>query len=502
MTLSHRWGRWSCTILKSDTEQQLQTAIDINNLPQTFQDAITVALHLGIYYIWIDALCIKQDKDDRSDWENESLNMDKIYSCAFLNVSATMSIDGSESLLRDQPENPYYPSEIELEANRTLQKFFVVDGATWFDDIDDGPLNKRGWVFQERFMARRILHFGQHQLGWECRELAALEIFPNGLPRASAMSLIAKPKLEARLDMLTRNPEEADGIEFTELWQLLVQQYSRCVLTEPEDKLIAFSGIAKRLMRIRDDVYTFGMWKKNMVYDLGWWRPTEVREAFPIDKTSLRAPSWSWASVDGETIFPSTYGGLRDRFIEIEEILEPVKNEKNDSTTGTAIRVRVCCLPLSVEWSNESICSFKVAGVRFRVGDSAKGSLISLETHKEAVRNHLRGGRLLFLPLFATSYFLHGLVVTKIRGVCAHRRLGAVEIPVMTDSVSPTFQVPSGEIDQHEQWHRFQPDVLEGMMPQEVNQSIPVDRFRSVAADKIICYLLGSRGPYRLINIY
>ena len=250
MTLSHRWGYWSFTILKKTTIDQLKNAIDIIDLPQIFQDAITIALHLKIYYIWIDALCIKQDKDDLSDWKNESLNMDKMYSCAFLNVSATMSIDGSESLIRKPRSDPCYPSEIELETNGTLQKNFVVDGDTWSKEIDNGPLNNRGWVFQERFMARRVLHFGQHQLGWECRELAALETFPNGLPRASAMSFIAKPIMEARMDLLTQKPEDADETEFTQLWQLLVNQYSKCMLTYSKDKLTAFSGIAKRVMRL------------------------------------------------------------------------------------------------------------------------------------------------------------------------------------------------------------------------------------------------------------
>jgi hypothetical protein len=32
------------------------------------------------------------------------------------------------------------------------------------------PLLKRGWVFQERLLAPRVLHFGPHELWWECLE--------------------------------------------------------------------------------------------------------------------------------------------------------------------------------------------------------------------------------------------------------------------------------------------------------------------------------------------
>ena len=164
--------------------------------------------------------------------------------------------------------------------------------------------------------------------------------------------------------------------------------------------------------------------------------------------------------------------------------------------------MRGCCLPLSVEWPDERIISFKVAGVRFCVDDSPEGSLISLETHQEAVRDHLQRGRLLFLPLFATSYFIHGIVLIKIRGVCAHRRLGAVEIPIMTNSGSTISQAASGGIDQHEQWHRFQRDGWVREMPQSVNQSARMNRFWSVAAVKIFRYLHSPRRPHRIIDIY
>ena len=238
-----------------------------------------------------------------------------------------------------------------------------------------------------------------------------------------------------------------------------------------------------------------------MIFDLGWWRLTEVRAAFPISDTSFRAPSWSWASVDGETIFPSNYGGVRARFVKIEEVLKPVTNETNDSMIGTAIRVRGCCLPLSVEWPDERISSFKVAGVHFHVGDSSEGSLISLETQKEAMRYHL-GGRLLLLPLFATTYFIHGIVLTKIRGVCAYHRLGAVEIPVMMKPGFNTSQAASGEIDQDEEWHRFQRNGWVREMPQSVNQSAPVNHLWSVAAVKIIRYLLSEQRTQRIIDIH
>src|SRR4051812_11502090 len=91
--------------------------------------------------LWIDAFCIFQDQDYHSDRENEVHNMDKIYSCAFLNVSATISFDGSECLFKQRSWGSFLPSEIELEVNGLFQKCYVLDGNIWYDEIIDAPLS-------------------------------------------------------------------------------------------------------------------------------------------------------------------------------------------------------------------------------------------------------------------------------------------------------------------------------------------------------------------------
>jgi Heterokaryon incompatibility protein (HET) len=474
---------------------QLQHVIDIASLPQIFQDTIKIADHLGVEYLWIDALCIIQD--DCSDWENESQNMDKIYSCAFLNVSATMSFDGSESLFKERSWGPSVHPEIELKVNGLFQQYYVLDGDIWDDEITNAPLNQRGWVFQERFLARRVLHFGERHMGWECRELDALEMFPEGLPQASFTGSMSKSKVASMMATLTTQSDQTPDLKFVYLWQNLVNDYSKCKLTYSKDKLIAFAGVAKCIMKARTDGYAAGMWEKSMVYDLAWWRLSEDREAFSISETSWRAPSWSWASVDGEITFPSTFGGVQAHFIDILESSEPITNESCAIATRESIKTKGHCLLVSIECSNEGIVAFKVAGFRFPAGDGVRDSSIDLEISNEELLELGQRGKLLFLPLFATSYFLYGIVLTKIRGIGAHRRLGAVEIPVMVKDVPKEM---GEEGDHNSRPGRSQLGAW--VREQSTGQSNPVNKFWSITAVDLVHYLLKRHCVRRIIDIY
>jgi hypothetical protein len=60
--LSHCWGSTQIIATTKRTNiMKFEKEIDWCLLPKTFQDAISTALRLGIYYLWIDSLCIIQD---------------------------------------------------------------------------------------------------------------------------------------------------------------------------------------------------------------------------------------------------------------------------------------------------------------------------------------------------------------------------------------------------------------------------------------------------------
>ena len=80
-------------------------------------------------------------------------------------------------------------------------------------------------------------------------------------------------------------------------WNRIVQDYCKRPLTKEEDKLIAISGIAKVFQsRMLDDAYVAGLWYNSFPLGPLW----KVSDPDSITRpASYRAPSWSWASIDG-----------------------------------------------------------------------------------------------------------------------------------------------------------------------------------------------------------
>lgn len=55
-TASHCWGKSNPLALTKDTEPKLRAGIHVDELPKTFQDAVTMTRKLNVRYIWIDSL--------------------------------------------------------------------------------------------------------------------------------------------------------------------------------------------------------------------------------------------------------------------------------------------------------------------------------------------------------------------------------------------------------------------------------------------------------------
>jgi hypothetical protein len=56
-------------------------------MPKIYHDDIAIARRLGVYYLWIDAICIVQD--DPADWRAEDATMKDIYQNSYCTIAAT-----------------------------------------------------------------------------------------------------------------------------------------------------------------------------------------------------------------------------------------------------------------------------------------------------------------------------------------------------------------------------------------------------------------------------
>ena len=322
MTLSHCWGKSEFLKLTKLTSQRLRDGFSrADTLSKTFQDAITICQKFGVKYLWIDSLCILQDSLE--DWRYEAAQMEQIYGNSLCNIAATGASSDEEGCFRDRDASLLQPCIIKSEwdngNNRTWE---IIHLDFWHTRTNQAPLNQRGWVMQERWLSPRVLHYGTDQILWECSELDACETYPDGLPKflrnwRSGFKLdpeLRKPlgyKIQA--DDTTPDP----GLLHCTMWKFIVNMYSATSLTRGEDKLVAISGIAKRMQRLLDDEYLAGLWRKDLPFQL-LWKVLVNRPASSLPLTRprpYRAPSWSWASLDVRVA--SNYGEYDSIFITV-----------------------------------------------------------------------------------------------------------------------------------------------------------------------------------------
>jgi hypothetical protein len=258
---------------------------------------------LGFRYLWIDSLCIIQD--DENDWLSESAKMCDVYTYSYLTLAATSSSDGSGGLFFTA-EPPRHLTTVVLNgdefpvfsANQSYEYHisfydYRISAEEYRRRLRTHPLLTRGWVFQERMLSGRVLHFTRTELAWECCESSACEC---GYTR---LRLSEKYWFPAR---------HANAHIHVGPWHDYVKEYAKLCLTKEEDRLQALAGIARAVHKNNiatdehghklDIKYYAGLWSCDLAQDLLWFRNLGLN---PQSARPNRwcAPSWSWASILG-----------------------------------------------------------------------------------------------------------------------------------------------------------------------------------------------------------
>lgn len=321
VALSYSWGAGLPLRLTRSSLASFMSGIPWADIPKTLQDAMTITHKLGLRYLWVDSLTIIQDDED--DWHTEAAKMAIVYGNAHVTIAATHSQDLDAGIFapRDVPTRYYrvwpLPEQLTTKPSPVEElrdgEIYVRNGTR--RSLDSHPLQKRGWALQEHILSRRVIQYTSDELVWHCRTARATEAHPTlktsprrGLQRMYFLDPAVLPP-RSEIDMATHN-------DLWEYWSLVVQNYSTRKLTRESDKLVALSGVADALSASGMGPHHAGVFESDPLVGLAWysphtfpdgpWAPTHVRPSH------YRAPSWSWASLDGRVEWASRSSGTPD----------------------------------------------------------------------------------------------------------------------------------------------------------------------------------------------
>lgn len=302
VTLSYCWG--DCDHVKTllSNYAELCNTIPVASLPQTLQDAISLARQLGRKYIWIDALCIIQDSD--RDWQIESAMMSSVYRNADFCIAAATAAAASEGFMNHSRANDVQLPPLEVPWQTEDKRKSVLAARKVPRSISHAandsheyalPLSYRGWCLQERLLSTRTFTFAAQELHWSCLSTSRCEC--HALDRSWGPQSLSSGKPQS---LETKSLFKIQKDEAWDKWKTIVGNYSYRELSEHSDKLPAIAGIAETIQDLTGSRYIAGLWEDDLVLGLAWdvgYIASVGRECPTHVPESYVAPTFSWASL-------------------------------------------------------------------------------------------------------------------------------------------------------------------------------------------------------------
>ncbi len=267
----------------------------IQDLPKTIQDAIFVARKLGFAFIWVDSLCVVQD--DPMDVQRELSQLSEIFSKSALTISAASAESSQEGFLqRRRPPDRYFRLPFLCPDGEVGSILLSNHGSPASE-----PIHRRAWTLQEHLLASRILVYGSERLRWSCHTKNDSDGKMNFqfLNIAEWLSKGQTAFIPSHYNHGTTRGRDRN----LRLWRSVIDNYSRRKLTFISDQLVAISAVAEKVGQRTNGTYLAGLWKESLAQDLLW----ASYDLAPRRPSSLTAPSWSWASLEGHTWWPAVW---------------------------------------------------------------------------------------------------------------------------------------------------------------------------------------------------
>ncbi|ETS86990.1 hypothetical protein PFICI_00818 [Pestalotiopsis fici W106-1] len=278
VSLSHCWGppekRPLCT-LKANLEQH-KIQVPWLRLSQTFRDACTLCLTLGVELIWIDSLCIIQD--DPADWSHEAAIMCRVYEESEFTIAASSASNSSQGLFGVRSNVNFVELPYTHRESGTRGAIYAYEHPVGASTIfEKSSLSGRGWVLQESVLARRTMHFTAFGVYWTCGRDPGYQ----------------RNEFEVGTAYIVPNT-----------WMAMIREYTRRDLTYKSDKMVAIQGLADAWAKRTKNIYYHGIFLEELPYCLLWIGRGSVLEAL-VRNIGNGVPSWTWASTTGRIEFAS-----------------------------------------------------------------------------------------------------------------------------------------------------------------------------------------------------
>lgn len=133
-TLSHTWGEERVKVLTARTLPDFCNGIHIDEMPQTFRDAIHIARHLSIRYLWIDCYCILQSEGERNeDQQHEIAEMAEVYSNTVINIGADAATSPLDGCFVSRVPTPRVHIKLTPASRSMTDEYLLYDG----EEIDN-----------------------------------------------------------------------------------------------------------------------------------------------------------------------------------------------------------------------------------------------------------------------------------------------------------------------------------------------------------------------------
>ncbi|KAI9875651.1 MAG: hypothetical protein M1830_008146 [Pleopsidium flavum] len=281
--LSYVWGNIKQLVLNNQTMSGLSRECGIYEIysdkdglgvriSKTIEDAIYTTRLLGEQYLWVDALCVKQDETPVIK-QNEINQMDLIYGGAVLTIVAAAGNSAIAGLPGVHEDSRTVNQHMEVIKDRQL---ITSPCPAW--EVRWSAWEGRGWS-------------REGQVYFQCRQTVFYEDTVSDIP-TKHIKITAFPKAEH--PSANTHFEDADdrrkGLGY---YQRMVEFFTRRKVSFADDALNACEGLLsqyRKLSDMDDSRFSFGLPLANFTHALCW-------TSLPHSPGSRRKefPTWSWA---------------------------------------------------------------------------------------------------------------------------------------------------------------------------------------------------------------